>query len=169
MLHEIDLRGAARPLDDHHLEGVQEPVQALFDPRPKPGFEGLLGAFVQVADGPAVEHHLAAAPPRGLQQDGIHIDGRGEAGGLRLDGLGTADLTAVDRGEGVKGHVLSLEGSDPNARPPKKPAKGGHEDALAHVGAGSLNHEGLGPSAHLERTSPREVEGSAPAALYFVR
>ena len=77
----------------------------------------------------------------GFKQDRVHVGVRFDAGGQRLQGLRTADLAAIDRHGRVVRHVLRLEGQHAQAASPRSARKASDDERLAHVRAGSLDHQ----------------------------
>ena len=92
----------------------------------------------------ALDDDLGAGLALGLEEDGVHVDGRGDAGGAGLEGLGAADLAAVGGDGGVVGHVLRLEGADAQAAVGEGAGEAGDDEGLADVGAGALEHQAEG-------------------------
>ncbi len=56
-----------------------------------------------------MQHHLRGVVALRLEQQRVHVGVARNAGGLGLNGLGTAYLQAIGRGIGVECHVLCLE------------------------------------------------------------
>ena len=131
----------------------------------------MVAARAQLADRPAQHDHLAAAVAAGLEQHRVHQRGRLHAGGLRLHGLGPADLGALPRDEGVQRHVLALERSDAHPLPDQPAADPRRDHALARVRAGAGHqqppHEPFTPlragrAARAARTVPAGGSRRAP-------
>ena len=57
----------------------------------------MIGAGVEIGDGVTVDDDLRAAVAAGFEQYRVEVDTRGKSSGLRLQGLGAADFTAIDR------------------------------------------------------------------------
>src|SRR2546425_938980 len=95
----------------------------------------------ETPDRPAAHHDLRAVLTLGLQEDRVHVDGRLDAGGLRLRGLGPADLAPVGGDGGVERHVLRLERRDTIALPGEDPAERRGEQALADPRRSALHHQ----------------------------
>ena len=67
----------------------------------------------------------------------------GNARRLCLNGLCTANLETFGRGETVQGHILCLEGSRLITVLQENAAKGGSDQAFAHVAARTCQHQGV--------------------------
>ena len=141
VLPQVDLRRAARPLDD---DDVVLRRQGLVG-RHHLGDEALAVAEVlsrrHGAPGHAVDDHLRAHMAGGLEQDGVHPHVGGHPRRLGLHHLSPAHLEAVGGDGGVEGHVLGFEGGHLIAVLLKYPAESGHQEAFARVGHGSLYHD----------------------------
>ncbi len=138
---EVDLGGAARPLDDHQVARSTKPVERLADDLAELGFVRVVVHGAEAPDRLAEDDDLRPRVALGLEQNRVHVDGGHHARGLRLHGLGAPDLEAVGSDGRIEGHVLRLEGSDAEAFLPKEAAEGGGHDALAHRRRGSLDHQ----------------------------
>jgi len=88
-----------------------------------------------------VHDDLRARIGCGLEQHRVHVAGRCDGGGLRLQRLGATDLSAVDGNGAIQGHILRFEGRHAHATSLEHAAQAGHKCALASIGGGSLNHE----------------------------
>jgi hypothetical protein len=62
-----------------------------------------------------VDDDLGADVGGGLEQHRVHVGVGRQAGGDGLQGLGAADLAAIDGDRRVEGHVLRLEGRHAHA------------------------------------------------------
>src|SRR6185503_12184798 len=96
----------ARALADDHVVGVPQPGQAVQGDLPQPrrvrAVPHRVGFGLEVAQ----YDDLAAAVTARLEQHGVHVGGRLDAGRGRLHGLSPADLGAVQGHERVQRHVL---------------------------------------------------------------
>ena len=92
----------------------------------------------------ALNDDLRAGIGFGLQQHRIHIGVRFDAGGLCLQGLRAPDLAAINRHGRVVRHVLRLEWQHAKAAASSGARKAGDDERLAHVRAGSLDHQCAG-------------------------
>ncbi len=92
------------------------------------------------ADALALHDELGADVALGFQQNGIHVGGRLDAAGQRLQRRRAADLAAVRRDRGVVGHVLRLERPHAMAAIREQAAEAGHQHGFADVGPAALDH-----------------------------
>ena len=151
---EIDLGGAAGAFDDDKIGLIFKDREAFQNLRHQALLEGLKFAGAVIAAHLAQHHQLGADIRLRLQQDWIHIHRWRRAAGPGLQRLGAADLAAARGHGGVVGHVLRLERAHPVAAPQKRPAQPGGQQRFAHVGAGALQHDGLGRHALRTRYRP---------------
>ena len=105
--------------------------------------------------GPAEHHHLRAAVAARLEQHRVERDARRQPAGLRLHGLGPADLAAVGGDDRVVGHVLRLERRDLHPAPGEVPADPGDQRALARVGGRAGHQHRSSHGASIARGAPR--------------
>lgn len=140
-LAKVDLRRAARALDDHAFEFVGEPPPRREDRGERRGLVVVVTLRTELEERVAVDDHLRALVARGLQQHRVEVDPRGDASGERLERLGSTDLTAVDGDGGVERHVLGLERRDRHAAATEDAAKRGHQRGLAGVRRAALHHQ----------------------------
>ncbi len=122
-------------------------------------FRALYSRAVSVAQPLPLHDDLRPAVGLGLQEDGVHVDRGSDPRGARLQHLRAADLAAIGCDAGVVRHVLRLERGDAQPAVGKGAAKPGHDQRLADVGAGSLDHDGGGAghaAAIADRRQPRK-------------
>ena len=130
-------------------DGVVFPGQGIEGPLRRVkglGFVTDIGIHVHIPDGLPQDDHLRTRIAVRFQEDGIHAHIRIDASGLGLNDLGPAHLTAVVRHVRIERHVLGLEGRHPVAVLKQDAAQGGRKDALARIGARSLEHDGGNPA-----------------------
>ena len=114
-LEEVDLRRAARPLEQHEVVLGQKLAQRALDRRPEPG--------AALAPGQCAEREVARPSTTtwlrvsafGLDEHRVHAHVGRDPRGERLEVLRDADLAAVDDPRVVR-HVLGLERRDPTPR-----------------------------------------------------
>ena len=141
---EVDLRRTAGALDDNEFELTAKPPETL-----EHGFEQC-AATTHVIGGTtrrhraAVDDHLRRAVGLRFEQHRVEVNTRCQTGGLRLQRLGAADLTAVRTGGRVVGHVLRLEGGDGDAAAARNAHERGGQDGLADVRTRALEHQCAG-------------------------
>ena len=154
---EVDLRRAARPLDDDH---VHLPGKAVV------GGQNIGNEFFFVAEvirrlhlAPhlAMDDDLAAHVAAGLEEDGVHPHIGLDACGLSLHHLGAAHFQAVPGDEAVERHILAFEGGHAVAVLGKNAAERCAQQAFARAAHGALHHDALG-FAH--RSTSRRVSKS---------
>ena len=138
---QIDLRRTASALDQQQIRVLRQPRRTFQHRRQQFGLQSLIFPRTGVADPFAVDHHLGADIGLRLQQYRIQIDHRIDSGGPRLQRLGPADLTAIDRDGGVVRHVLRLERPHLQAPPGEQTTQARHDQRLADIRAGALEHE----------------------------
>ena len=109
---QVDLCWTSGALDDDAVHAAFQFVVGLFDELPQLRFIFFVFHRRHGADGFASDHDLAPAVRRGLQQDGVHLDGRFDAGSFRLGHLGAAHFQTFAGGVGIQRHVLRLERRD---------------------------------------------------------
>ena len=137
---QVDLRRAARPLDDDHVVLAAQNVQRIGYRFPEGGFQVEIVASAGRGQGTAHQHDLGMAVRFRFEQDRVHFHPGFNAGGLGLDRLGSADFAAIRRDVGVIRHVLRLERR--NAQPilPEYATQRRYQHALADVGCRALHH-----------------------------
>ena len=140
VLLQIQLHGAAGPLQNDELMLAAEAAEALHHQAGEPRFVPVIFLGREVAVDLAVDDHLGAHLAAGLEQYGIHVHVGGQAGRLGLHHLGPPHLAALRGDEAVQGHVLGLEGRHPQALLAEDAAEAGSDDALAYVRAGPQDH-----------------------------
>ena len=119
-----------------------EPGEAREHERHQLRLHLLIGGGLGGAVHAPLHHDLRAGLALRLEQHRIHVDARRRAGGARLQRLGAADLAAVGRHRGIVRHVLRLERPHREAAIGEGAREPGHDQRLADVGAGSLEHQG---------------------------
>ena len=139
---QVDLGGAAGALDQHEVGLGTQALEAFADGAHEARLPVLILARSGVADHPALHHNLRSRLALRLEQHGVHVDAWRHARGARLQGLGAADLAAVSRHGRVVGHVLRLEGPHREAAVGERAGEARDDQALAHVRARALHHEG---------------------------
>ena len=143
VLPQVDLRRAARPLDDDDVVVGGQGLVGGHDL----GDQGL--AVVEIlprrhgAPGHAVDNHLGAHVAGGLEEDGVHPGVGGHPRRLGLHHLGPAHLQPVGGDGRVEGHVLGLEGGHPVAVLLEDAAQPRRQQGLARVGRRPLYHNRL--------------------------
>ena len=168
---EVDLGGAAGAFDEEEVGVGGEGGEAVEDGGEEGGLQRVVVAGAGGGEAAALDDDLGAGVGFGLQQDRVHVDGQGAAGGAGLERLGAADLAAVGGDGGVVGHVLRLERGDAEAADGDGAAEAGDEEGFADVGAGALEHQGGGWGGHAasvarHRTGkPRLVRRTSPAPV----
>ena len=121
-LAQIDLGRAARAFHENRVIRRLQPRVGRKHRFESDGFVLVIRAGVEIHARLAVDDHLRAAIARGLEQHGVQIGMRGDAGGHRLQRLSAPDLAAVDGHCAVERHVLRLERRDPDTGAPREPA-----------------------------------------------
>ena len=178
ILLEVDLRRAARPLDDDGIELLLEPGECCCHMAEKlHGLPFVILSRAHVSDGLPIDNDLRAGIPRRFQEDGIHIHHRRESCRLRLCDLGASHLAAVLRHIGVERHVLRFERHDATARLIKDAAERCRENAFADMGACAHEHDGFRhccSSANFRRftgipATVRYTASASWASLWFAR
>ncbi len=140
---QVHLGGRARALDEDQIGLRGEAREAVEDGRHQPGLPGLVVARLHGGDHPPLHHHLGADLALRLQQHRVHVDRGRHPGGPGLQRLRAADLAAVRGDGGVVRHVLRLERAHPQAPVGEGARQPRHDQRLADVGAGALDHQGL--------------------------
>jgi hypothetical protein len=138
---EIDLRRAARPLDDDQVVARTEPRERATDHVAQLRLAGVVFDRAEAPDRLAENDDLRSGVALGLQQDRVHVDRGDDPGGLGLDGLRAPDLAPVRGNERVQCHVLRLERRHVQARLPEVPAERRRDDALADRRGRTLDHD----------------------------
>ena len=142
--HEVHLGAGPGPLEDHELVRAAQPCER----RGRRAEEPLLAAVVVRRKAVALDltqhHHLRAQVARRFQEDRVHVDLRGDARGLGLDDLRAPHFQALGGDPGVVGHVLGLEGRDPDPPAQDGAAERGDDDALADVRPGAEHSDAGG-------------------------
>ena len=161
-LAQVHFRGAARAFDNHQVGVGGYGREAVQDPGQERGLQGMVVAGSGLAIDAPLDDHLGPGLGRGLEQHRVHVHARRHAGRPGLQGLGAANLATVGGDGGVVGHVLGLEGADGEPAPPVGPAQPRHQQGLAHVRPGALDHQGPGDfpvKARQGRPSGRRPRG----------
>ena len=138
---QVHLGRAARPLDDDKIVRGGQAGEAVQHTPQQAGLQRLIIARLGPGNGTALKDHLRAAIGLGLQQDGVHVGLRLDPSGQRLKGLGAPDLGPVGGDGCVVRHVLRLEGRDLDAPPSGCAAEPRHQERLADIRAGALDHQ----------------------------
>ena len=133
VLAQVDLGGAAGPLDDDDVGlGGKLVIAGTYIIHELALVGEVLARLHRGAD-LSPDDDLTAAVALGLEKDRVHPHVRVDAGRLGLHGLGSAELEAVCGDGAVERHVLALEGAHPIAVLREDPAEPGDEHALAGV------------------------------------
>jgi hypothetical protein len=143
---QVDLRRAARALDDHRLEARLQPRECLEHLGQQRALSRLVRAGLELGARLPEHHELSARVACRLEQDRIHVGKRSGPRRNRLERLRAADLAAVGGKRAVERHVLRLERRDAPSAPRERAADPGDERALARAGGRSLDHEGAARS-----------------------
>ena len=141
---QVDLGGASRAFYQHQIGVAADHGEALQDAGQEKRLEGMVVAGQGGGLDASPHHHLGADVGLRLEEHRVHVDAGLDAAGARLQGLGAADLPAIRRHRGVVRHVLRLEGPDLQAAPRIGPAQAGHQQGLADIRPGALDHQGRG-------------------------
>ena len=146
-LVQVDLGRTARAFDDDAVHAALQFVVGLFDELAQLRLIFLVFHGRHGADRLSSDDDLAPAVRRGLQQDGVHLDGRFDAGSFRLGHLGAAHLQPFAGGIRIQRHVLRLERRDFQAVLMQDAKHGRAEHGFADGRAGPLKHQRF--SAHV--------------------
>ena len=161
---QVDLRRAARALGQNQIRIPAQSLEALEHIGHQLGLEPGIVASVAGCEDAALDDDLGADLGLRLEQDGVHVDRWRYAAGARLQRLGPADLAAVRRHRRVVAHVLRLERSHLQPAAGVRPAEPRHEQRLADMRAGALDHERGCSSHHRDsRTRRPGRQGRAPS------
>ena len=139
---QVHFRGAAGPLDQHQIGLILEAAETLEHEPHELGLELLIVGRLGGAVDAALHHDLRPDLALRLEQDRIHVHARLRARGAGLQRLGAADLAAIACHRRIVGHVLRLERTHGEAPVREGARQTGHDQRLADVGAGALEHEG---------------------------
>jgi hypothetical protein len=138
---QVDFRRAAGAFDQHQIGLRLQSRKTLQHRRHQLRFEGRIVPRAQGRDAFAMHDDLRADIGLGLEQYRVHVGMRLDTCGVRLQGLGTADLAAVDCHRGIVRHVLRLERQHPQAAVFCCARKAGDDERLAYVRARPLDHQ----------------------------
>ncbi len=138
---QINLGGAARPLDDHKVAGGFKAREAFHHRRSQPGFPRLIIARFRLTGDLSAHDDLRAIIALRLEQHRIHIDACRQTRGPRLQGLRTADFAAIHRHGGVIRHILRLERRNANAAIGEGARQSRDDERFADVGPRALDHQ----------------------------
>ena len=106
---QVDLGRAAGPFDQQAFV-LRAKAAIRFEHRlHRPRLVRVVIAGVEIAQRLAVDDHLRTLVGGGLEQHRIEVRVRLQAGRLRLQRLGAADLAAIDGDRRIERHVLRLE------------------------------------------------------------
>ena len=141
---QVDLRSAARSLDQHQVGIGGKPAESAERPFQQAALQAGIVLRIRPAGGAAGDDDLRAALGLGLQQHRVHVHMRRDAGSARLEGLGASDLAALGRDRGIVRHVLRFERPDAQAAPRPGPAEARDNERLARIRAGPLHHQRSG-------------------------
>ena len=158
-VEQVDLRRAARPLADHHVEAAAAGRRALEHEaeQRRLGVAGRRRRRGCAQGRPMTITWLVRSDCR-LEQDGVHGHLGRDTGGLGLGRLGPPDLVPGGGHGRVERHVLGLERRHPDAAPGQQPAQPGHHRRLAGVAGGAADHQ---PAPQHRRSQGRLQAGQA--------
>ena len=173
---QVDLGGAAGPLDQNKVRALAQTVKAVQNRWHQQGFQLGIVARSDRRKALSLNDDLRASFCLGLQQDRVHVGMRRSAAGARLKRLCAADLSAILGYGRVVRHVLRLERTNRKAAIGKGARQSGDDDRFADVGPRPLNHDRLRhfcplvvllPSAQIARKSRRPQSECAAAAKFI--
>ena len=95
----------------------------------------------QIADGPAVEHHLRGGVVGRFQEDRVHVRVRGDPASLGLNDLRASHLATFGSRVGVERHILCFKGRRMITILLENAAEGRVNDALAGIRTGADEHD----------------------------
>jgi hypothetical protein len=130
---QIDLGRAAGAFDQHEIGRRGEAAEGGKHHRQQGRRQRTVVACRGGAVDPAGDNDLRHALGLRLQQDRVHIAGRGDAAGARLQGLRAADLAAIDGDRGIVRHVLRLERAHLETAPGEGAPEAGDDQRLADI------------------------------------
>ena len=162
---QVDLGRAARALDQDDVGASPDDREALHDRRQQFALARRIVARPHRRETATLHDHLRAGLALRLQQHGVHVHARRDAGGTRLQRLRAADLAAIRRDRGVVRHVLRLERHDAHAAPDQEARQTGDQRRLADVGAGALEHQRRRQGSALP-TRPCAAQNSMPFCAF---
>lgn len=157
---EIDFGRRARTFHDHEIRSDRNLRKALHHVIEECRLELLIVPSLGLPPDLALNDDLAAVFGLRLEQHRVHVHRGRHPRSERLQPLRPADLTAVVSDSGIVRHVLRLEGTDRKAVIGSKPAKPRNKNGLADIGAGTLQHDGLGHCRGTPENSPRPTTTS---------
>ena len=161
VLLQVDLRRAARALNDDHVILRREALIRRRHRGQKLPFPPVIFRRPHVAHDLSVHDHLTAGVCRRLQQDRVHPHIRRDARRLRLHHLRPPHLAALGGDEGVQRHILALERGHAIAVLPENAAERRGEQALPRVRHRPLQHQ---IQRHLPSSIARRI---APSSASF--
>ena len=144
---QVHLRGRSGALDEDEIRLGLEPREAVEHGPHQARLPGLIVARPHRRDHAALHDHLRADLALRLEQHGIHVNRRRDAGRPRLQRLRPPDLAAIGGDGGVVRHVLRLERTHAKPAPGEGAREPGDDQRFADVGAGALDHQGAGHAA----------------------
>ena len=103
---QVHFRRASGPFDQYQFRFGPQDREAFQNRRHEARLKRVVVAGVGVPSDPSLDDHLRSHVRGGLEQHRIHVDAGGDARGLRLEGLGAADLA------GAAGTVVGNGGVD---------------------------------------------------------
>jgi len=166
-LAQIGLGGAAGALDEDEVGFGAEPGEALEHARQEARLQRLVLARRRVAGDAALHDDLRAGLGLGLEENRVHVGGRRDEAGPRLERLRAADLAAIPGDGGVVRHVLRLEGAHREPAPRESAAEPGDKQRLADIRARALQHQrrdAMAVIARQARSATRRPPGLSPRA-----
>jgi hypothetical protein len=154
-----DLRRAARTFHQNEIGLATGFRKAFKHLGHQPGFQIWIVAGIAGGEYATLDNDLRADLGLRLEQHRIHVDRRRHAARPRLQRLRPADLATVGGHGGIVAHVLRLERPHRQTAPDVRPAEPGHEQRLANVRPGALEHQG-GHAGHQEISTRRRAAPS---------
>ncbi len=138
---QVHFGGAAGALDQHQVAAAPDLGEAVQHGGQQLVLELAVVAGRRLGEDAPLHHHLRPGFALGLQQHRVHVTAGGQTAGQGLQGLGPPDLAAVGGHRGVVRHVLRFERGDRQAAAAKGAAQPGHQQGLADIRAGALQHQ----------------------------
>ena len=147
LLPQIDFGRAAGALDEDEVGLALQPGETVQHLRHQRRLDRLVFGGARRAEHLALHDDLRADLALRLQQHRVHVDARRHPRGARLQRLRPADLAAVGGHRRIVRHVLRLERPHVQAAIGEGARQPGHDQRLADIRAGALEHDGAGGHA----------------------
>ena len=144
---QIDFGRAAGALDEDEVGLVLQPGETVQHMRHQRRLDRLVFGRARRAEHFALHDDLRAGLALRLEQHRVHVDAGRHPRGARLQRLRPADLAAVGGHRRVVRHVLRLERPHVEAAIGEGARQPGHDQRLADIRAGALEHDGAGGHA----------------------